>query len=112
MRRGVAHGNANGTRIGRRLDGIEPIETGVVPGLSYTTFKYSAFVSPSSVEACDSFAVTVDVTNTGAVAGDEVVQLYATTPGTHPKPFNSTPMAVNSISSGSPQVRPHGAYVW
>ena len=81
MRRGVAHGNANGTRIGRRLGGIETIETGVVPGLSYTTFKYSAFVSPSSVEACDSFAVTVDVTNTGAVAGDEVVQLYATTPG-------------------------------
>ena len=28
------------------------------------------------------------------------------------EPFNFTLMAVNSISSGSPHVRPHGAYVW
>ena len=28
--------------------------------------------------------------------------------GTHRQPFNSTPMAVNSISLGSPHVRPMG----
>ena len=38
------------------------------------------------------------------------VQAYATktAPGTRHEPFNSTPMAVNSIPSGSPHVRPMG----
>ena len=46
-------------------------------GLSYTTFKYSApRLSASQVRAGDSVVVTVDVTNTGQRAGDEVVQLY------------------------------------
>jgi beta-glucosidase len=40
-------------------------------GLSYTTFAYS------NLKICaDTLAVTVDVTNTGSVAGREVVQLY------------------------------------
>jgi len=30
--------------------------------------------------------------------------------GTRHKPFNSTPMGVNSISSGSPHVRPMGVH--
>ena len=30
--------------------------------------------------------------------------------GTHPEPFNSTPMAANPISSGSPHVRPMGVH--
>ena len=31
-----------------------------------------------------------------------------------PEPFNSTPMAANSVSSGTPHVRPRGgaSYVW
>ncbi|MBO6095818.1 MAG: glycoside hydrolase family 3 C-terminal domain-containing protein, partial [Bacteroidales bacterium] len=46
-------------------------------GLSYTTFDYSHFQLPEKVEAGQPLRVKVTVTNTGAVEGDEVVQLYA-----------------------------------
>ncbi len=47
-------------------------------GLSYTTFKVSNLrLSSSAMDARrGTITATVDVTNTGAVAGDEVVQLY------------------------------------
>jgi beta-glucosidase len=46
-------------------------------GLSYTSFKYSNLRTSSSQLAKDgTVTVSVDVTNTGAVAGDAVVQLY------------------------------------
>jgi beta-glucosidase len=46
-------------------------------GLSYTTFKYSKpKLEKKSIAARESVIVTVEVTNTGKVAGDEIVQLY------------------------------------
>jgi beta-glucosidase len=46
-------------------------------GLSYTTFAYKNIrTSAESVEKDGSVTVSVDVTNTGTRAGDEVVQLY------------------------------------
>lgn len=46
-------------------------------GLSYTTFEISApRLSAAQIQPDDSLRVAVDVRNTGAVAGDEVVQLY------------------------------------
>jgi beta-glucosidase len=46
-------------------------------GLSYTTFTYGApTVTAAAIRAGDSVNVTVDVTNSGTRAGDEVVQLY------------------------------------
>jgi beta-glucosidase len=46
-------------------------------GLSYTTFTYERLtIAPAKQTAGSSVAVTVDVTNTGTRAGDEVVQLY------------------------------------
>ncbi len=46
-------------------------------GLSYTTFAFSNLaVSAPQVKAGGSATVSVDVTNTGKVAGDEVAQLY------------------------------------
>jgi beta-glucosidase len=46
-------------------------------GLSYTTFRYANLrTDRSSVEPGGVVRVSVDVTNTGARAGDEVVQLY------------------------------------
>lgn len=46
-------------------------------GLSYTTFAYSnAQVSAPSFRDVDGVTVSVDVTNTGAVAGKEIVQIY------------------------------------
>jgi beta-glucosidase len=46
-------------------------------GLSYTTFKYERLtVKPPTVGNKSDVIITVDVTNTGGIPGDEVVQLY------------------------------------
>ncbi|MFN8439751.1 MAG: glycoside hydrolase family 3 C-terminal domain-containing protein [Caldilineaceae bacterium] len=46
-------------------------------GLSYTTFAYGApRVSATSFKDIDGVTVSVDITNTGALAGKEIVQLY------------------------------------
>lgn len=46
-------------------------------GLSYTSFEYKNLtVSSESIKDTDTLIVTVDVTNTGKVAGKDVVQLY------------------------------------
>ena len=46
-------------------------------GLNYTSFEIANLkVSESPINVGESVAVTADVTNTGRVAGDEVVQLY------------------------------------
>ncbi len=51
-------------------------------GLSYTSFTYSnAKVDNPSVAADGTVTVSVDVANTGAMVGDEVVQLYITHTG-------------------------------
>ncbi|MDO4216218.1 MAG: glycoside hydrolase family 3 C-terminal domain-containing protein [Bacteroidales bacterium] len=46
-------------------------------GLSYTTFGYS---KPTVKAGKDGFVATITVTNTGKVAGKEVVQLYVSAP--------------------------------
>jgi beta-glucosidase len=46
-------------------------------GLSYTTFAYSNLkVDKENLKDTDTLTVSVDVTNTGKMAGKEVVQLY------------------------------------
>ena len=46
-------------------------------GLSYTTFAYNNLkASPASFKDVDGLTLSVDVTNTGKVAGKEVVQVY------------------------------------
>jgi beta-glucosidase len=46
-------------------------------GLSYTAFKYENLrLSPAKIGPLGKTTVSVDVTNTGKVAGDEVVQMY------------------------------------
>jgi beta-glucosidase len=50
-------------------------------GMSYTSFAYSnARVDRESVPADGSATISVEVGNSGAMAGDEVVQLYVTHP--------------------------------
>lgn len=49
-------------------------------GLSYTTFAYADLTVPATVSTDGELHVTVRVTNTGAVAGDDVVQLYGRDP--------------------------------
>ena len=69
--------NYDPSKVGTFVDGdIEPL----FPfgfGLSYTTFGYSNLtVVPPKARSKGDLVVSVDVRNTGAVAGDEVVQLY------------------------------------
>ncbi|KAJ6551199.1 glycoside hydrolase family 3 protein [Mycena capillaripes] len=53
-------------------------------GLSYTTFEFSDFkLSPPTVSAKEfNLTVSLQITNTGAVAGSEVAQVYVTLPTT------------------------------
>ena len=59
------------------------VETKVTPqypfgyGLSYTEFKIDNLkIAPAQVQAGGTVSISVEVTNTGTRAGDEVVQLY------------------------------------
>ena len=59
-------------------------------GLSYTTFVYSDLkISSPQVKAGESVTVQGDVKNTGALAGDEVVELYLTQPGAFETPLRA-----------------------
>lgn len=50
-------------------------------GLSYTTFEYSNLkLDKKSMKDSDTLKVSVDVKNTGKVAGKEIVQLYVSAP--------------------------------
>jgi len=50
-------------------------------GLSYTTFSYSnLLINGSSFNACDNIGVSVDISNTGTMTSDEVVQVYVRQP--------------------------------
>jgi beta-glucosidase len=57
-------------------------------GLSYTTFAYANLSVPARVNAAtgESIAVALDVSNTGARAGAEVVQVYLGFPSTAGEP--------------------------
>ncbi|AXT61381.1 glycoside hydrolase family 3 protein [Aquimarina sp. AD10] len=56
-------------------------------GLSYTNFTYSNLKVPEAVTISENIPVTVQVTNSGDVNGDEVVQLYLS----HSKAVNDGP---------------------
>jgi beta-glucosidase len=59
-------------------------------GLSYTNFAYSnAHVDREQVSATDDVSVSVDVKNSGAKEGDEVVELYVTHPDTAGAPIRA-----------------------
>ncbi|MGH8300446.1 MAG: glycoside hydrolase family 3 C-terminal domain-containing protein, partial [Steroidobacteraceae bacterium] len=59
-------------------------------GLSYTTFEYSGLSLPKgAIEAGQPLEASVRVTNTGKVAGDEVVQLYLKFPGVAGAPLRA-----------------------
>ncbi|MCJ7532287.1 MAG: glycoside hydrolase family 3 C-terminal domain-containing protein, partial [Anaerolineales bacterium] len=54
-----------------------PVQFSFGYGMSYTTFTYkNPKVSAASFKDVDGLTVSVDVTNTGKVAGKEVVQVY------------------------------------
>jgi beta-glucosidase len=63
-----------------RLQYVDSPDSPLYPfgwGLSYTTFKYGNIsLSPDTIGPGGKARVSVEVVNSGAVAGDEVVQLY------------------------------------
>jgi beta-glucosidase len=52
-------------------------------GLSYTSFSETALSAPANVSARGAMTASVNVTNTGARAGTDLVQVYAEQPTTH-----------------------------
>lgn len=51
-------------------------------GLSYSTFKYDQLNLPNQIKKGTAITLSVTVTNTGKLAGEEVVQIYITNPNT------------------------------
>ena len=73
-------------------------------GLSYTTFAYSDMVVVYN-ETTDCFEITLTITNTGAVAGKETVQIYAQSPYTdYDKQNKVEKAAVQLVGFGKTQV--------
>jgi beta-glucosidase len=59
-------------------------------GLSFTSFSYkNARADHSKISAKDGAKISVDVTNSGGMEGDEVVQLYLTHPGVAGAPIRA-----------------------
>jgi beta-glucosidase len=59
-------------------------------GLSYTTFKYrNVHADRSEISPSQSVTISAEVTNTGALAGDEVVELYLSRPGVAGAPLRA-----------------------
>ncbi|WP_075590717.1 glycoside hydrolase family 3 protein [Labilibacter marinus] len=54
-------------------------------GLSYTKFEYSSLNLPKSICTGEDLTFSVQVTNTGEMTGDEIVQVYVSHPDTHYK---------------------------
>ena len=78
-------------------------------GLSYTTFDWSNFKS-SYDAATDSFNVSVDVKNTGNMAGKEVVQVYFQSPYTdYDKANNVEKASVELCGFGKTEILEPGA---
>ena len=67
-------------------------------GLSYTTFEIgNLIITPTATLETRSVLVSVDVTNTGPVAGDEVIQLYLSAEFTDPRTREIVPMPVKQL---------------
>jgi beta-glucosidase len=85
----------SGTRSNWYVDYVSEKVTPLYPfghGLSYTAFEYSNLhIEQNQVAAGQSVRISLDLQNTGNVAGEEVVQLY-----THDE-FASTPRPIKEL---------------
>lgn len=85
----------SGTRSNWYVDYVSEKVTPLYPfghGLSYTSFEYSNLhIEQNQVAAGQSVRISLDLQNTGNVAGEEVVQLY-----THDE-FASTPRPIKEL---------------
>ena len=89
-------------------------------GLSYTTFDISApRLAKTTIGQGESVRVEVDVTNTGKVAGDEVVQLYVhdetatvTRPVLELKHFKRVSLAAGAKTTVAFEIKPSDLWMW
>jgi beta-glucosidase len=89
-------------------------------GLSYTTFDISGpRLAKARIGQGESVKVEVDVTNTGKVAGDEVVQLYVhdeaasvTRPVLELKHFKRVTLAPGAKTTVTFEIKPSDLWVW
>jgi beta-glucosidase len=89
-------------------------------GLSYTTFDISApRLAKAKIGTTESVKVEVDVTNTGKVAGDEVVQLYihdeeasVTRPVLELKHFKRVTLAAGAKTTVTFEIKPSDLWMW
>ncbi|NQE63911.1 glycoside hydrolase family 3 N-terminal domain-containing protein [Caulobacter sp. RHG1] len=89
-------------------------------GLSYTSFDLSApRLAKASIGQGESVRVEVDVTNTGKVAGDEVVQLYihdeaasVTRPVLELKHFKRVTLAAGARTTVTFEIKPSDLSMW
>ncbi len=78
-------------------------------GLSYTSFEYSDFTVVYNAET-DSYDISVTVTNTGAVAGKESVQIFLQKPYTeHDKQYGVETAAAELVAFDKTQLLDPGA---
>jgi beta-glucosidase len=68
-------------------------------GLSYTTFSYANLKAPASASDKDTLDLSLDLTNTGPLDGDEVVQLYV-------RKIDTSPHASPATSPAAAPARP------
>ena len=89
-------------------------------GLSYTTFDISApRLAKAKIGQGETVKVEVDVTNTGKVAGDEVVQLYVhdeaasvTRPVLELKHFKRVTLAPGAKTTVTFEIKPSDLWMW
>jgi len=83
----------------RRFDSLElSPQYAFGHGLSYTTFEYGNLsLSPSAASGESAILVSIDVTNTGEITGDQVVQLYLSTGLADPGARDMVPMPVKQL---------------
>ena len=89
-------------------------------GLSYTTFRYANLhVSSDHLSPGEQVSISVDVTNTGNVAGDEVVQLYVSHLGSKVdrpirelKGFQRIPLAAGQTGPVTFVLKPEDLAFW
>lgn len=89
-------------------------------GLSYTTFDVSApRLAKAKISQGERVKVEVDVTNTGKVAGDEVVQLYVhdeaasvTRPVLELKHFKRVTLAPGAKTTVTFEIKPSDLWMW
>ena len=89
-------------------------------GLSYTTFDISApRLAKTTIGQGESVKVEVDVTNTGKLAGDEVVQLYVhdeaasvTRPVLELKHFKRVTLAPGARTTVTFEIKPSDLWMW